>query len=216
MSDTHVRFVYYPNVSNILFVILYLFHLYVHHVLIIGIILPIVDRHFHDNLQHFYLSSQLVLLKTTMAADKTFFDPTSLLAVQCLMRNTINSEGLGGFLGVSQSLKLGAEKRLRYKFHFFLILFFLTWFHNIHVYESSCLCITLSMQYNNEIYKHIKLCQHYGRRNTSPTRNIRFTKACVRILFIACFLSWLYYLLLLSGDIHPKPRFSLPKYCNRK
>ena len=121
------------------------------------------------------------------------------------MRNTISSDGLGGFLGVSQSLKLGAEKRLRYKFHFFLILFFLIWFHNMHVYESSCLSITLSMQYNNEIYKHIKLCQHYGRRITSPTRNIRFTKACVRILFIACFLSWLYSLLLLSGDIHPNP-----------
>ena len=113
MSDTHVRFVYYPIVSYLLFVILYLFHLYVHHVLIIDIILPIVDRHFHDNLQHFYLSSQRVLLKTTMAADKTFFDPTSLLAVQYLMRNTINSDGLGGFLGVSQSLKLGAKKRLR-------------------------------------------------------------------------------------------------------
>ena len=177
MSDAHIRFVYYPNVSYLLFVILYLFHLYVHHVLIIDIILPIVDRHFHDNLQHFYLSSQRFLLKTTMAADKIFFDRTSLLAVQYLMRNTINSDGLGGFFGLSQSLKLGAEKRLRYKFHFFLILFFLTWIHNMYDYESSCLSIILSMQYNNEIYKHIKLCQHYGRRITSPTRNIRFTKA---------------------------------------
>ena len=84
MSDTHVRFVYYPNVSYLLFVILVLFHLCVHLILIIDIILPIVDRHFHDNLQHFYLSIQRVLLKTTIAADKTFFDLTSLLAEHVL------------------------------------------------------------------------------------------------------------------------------------
>ena len=63
----------------------------------------------------------------------------------------------------------------------------------------------LSMQHNNETYKHIQLSQHHSRRITSPSRNIRFTKTCVHVLFIDCFLSWLCNLLLLSGDIHPNP-----------
>ena len=61
------------------------------------------------------------------------------------------------------------------------------------------------MQHNNEIYKHIQLSQHYSRRITSPCCNIRFTKTSLHVLFIACYLSWLCYLLLLSGDIHPNP-----------
>ena len=61
------------------------------------------------------------------------------------------------------------------------------------------------MQHNNEIYKHIQLSQHYSRRINSTCCNIRFTKTCVHVLFIACYLSWLCNLLLLSGDIHPNP-----------
>ena len=134
--------------------------------------------------------------------------PSLILHFYCQIfdDNKINSDGLGGFFGVSQTLKLDAEKRLRYKkFQFILILIFLTWFYNLHVYESSCLSITLSVQYNNELYKCIKLSQQYSRQITSPTRNIGFTKICVRILFILSFLSWLYNLLLLSGDIHLNP-----------
>ena len=123
------------------------------------------------------------------------------------MNNKINSDCLGGFLGVSQTLKLGAEKRLKCKkFQFTLILIFLTWFYKLHVYESS-FSITLSMQYNNELY--IKLSQHYGRQITSLARNTGLTKTCARNVFIMSFLSWLYNLLLLSGDIHPNPGLPL-------
>ena len=120
------------------------------------------------------------------------------------MRNKIYSDGLGGFHGVSQTLSVGAEKRLRYnKFHIFMILMILTIFYNLHMYEIACFSFNLTMQSNNEIYKYIKLNQHYYRASAPPTRNIQFTKTCANILFTMSIFSLFYILLLLSGDIHP-------------
>lgn len=122
------------------------------------------------------------------------------------MRNKFYSDGLGGFYGVSQTLRLGAEKRLRYnKFHIFLIFTLLTLFYNVHTYTVACFSIHITMQSNNEIYKNIKLSQHYCRARAPPTRNTQFTKTCVHILFAMFICSFFCLLLLLSGDIHPNP-----------
>ena len=68
------------------------------------------------------------------------------------------------------------------------------------MYKIECFSFNLTMQSNNEIYKYIKLNQHYCRANAPPTRNIQFN-----IVFAMSICSLFYILLLLSGDIHPNP-----------
>ena len=118
----------------------------------------------------------------------------------------IHSDGLGGFQGVSQTLRLGAEKRLRHnKFYLFLIFTLLTIFYNVHRYNIACYSINISSQSSNEIFKNIKINQHYRRTGIPPARNTDFTKTCIHILFVMFICCWLCLLLLVSGDIHPNP-----------
>ena len=115
------------------------------------------------------------------------------------------SDGLGGFRGVSQTLKLGAEKRLRHRnFHFIFILLLVTQVYDPNAYGNSCLSIIISLQYNNEAFKNIHL-RNNCKKITSPNCNIQFTLICIRILFNACFLLWIFLLMMLHGDIHPNP-----------
>ena len=101
---------------------------------------------------------------------------------------------------------LGAKKRLKYKkFYFFLILLFLTWSCSLHVYNSFCLSIILSIQYSDETYKHIKLTQHYTRTKYPLSCTITFNNTYLGVIFIFYSLLWLYNLILLSGDIHQNP-----------
>ena len=56
------------------------------------------------------------------------------------INNKIQSDGLGGFLGVSQTMKLGAEKRIfRRKFRLLFICLLISQVNNPPDYEFSCL-----------------------------------------------------------------------------
>ena len=81
----------------------------------------------------------------------------------------------------------------------------LTWFHSLHVHNSSCLNIILSVKYSDETYKHIKLTQHYTRIKYRLSCTITFINIYLGIIFTFYCLLWLSNLTLLSGDIRQKP-----------
>ena len=117
-----------------------------------------------------------------------------------------STDGLGGFYDASQTLSIGAVKRIRcHRFYFFLTLIFLTWFPSPDAYDISCLSLSLSVQSCNETYKRINFRHHCSRKILIPTRNKLLTKTCIIGLLLACLFLWLLNLILLCGDVHPNP-----------
>ena len=67
------------------------------------------------------------------------------------------SGGLGGFLSVAETQRLGATKNImNRKFYFMLLLVFLVHCFNQEILNTSCLSLTLALQRSNESYKLIK------------------------------------------------------------
>ena len=106
---------------------------------------------------------------STRVATKTFFKNYQATTGSFSISNRIQSDGLGGFHGVSQTLKLGAKKRLLHRrFHFILILLMVTQAYDCIAYGNSCLSIILSLQRSNEAYKNIQFMQHHRRKFNTP------------------------------------------------
>ena len=85
------------------------------------------------------------------------------------------SDGLGGFFGVSWTLRLGSRKRItNNKFHLFLIAFLFTLLQS--TYSSPCLSLTLALQRSNDTYKYIKF--PYSRVKHTSEKNLIFTRNC--------------------------------------
>lgn len=118
----------------------------------------------------------------------------------------MRSDGLGGFLGVSQTIKLGAEKRpCIHRMYIFITLLFFVSFYNITYYNISTLSIIISLQHSNEIYRIIRPFRHYRKIVAPPNNNIIFTCTCASLLIINCLFLLALRLIFLSGDIHPNP-----------
>ena len=115
------------------------------------------------------------------------------------------SDGLGGFCGVSATLRLGIVKRFSYKrFHYFLILVFMVMMKsNVHTIGIGMLSFTLALQRSNETYKNIS--RPYSRIRSSLNRNVMFSFKCFKVLTVIVLTTWLLNLLLLCGDIHVNP-----------
>ncbi|MCG7868140.1 MAG: endonuclease/exonuclease/phosphatase family protein [Candidatus Thiodiazotropha taylori] len=115
------------------------------------------------------------------------------------------SDGLGGFCGVSATLRLGMVKRFSYKrFHYFLLLMFLMMMKsNVHTTDIGMLSFILALQRSNETYKNIS--RPYSRIRSSLNRNIMFSFKCFKVLTVLVLTMWLLNLLLLCGDIHVNP-----------
>ena len=116
------------------------------------------------------------------------------------------SDGLGGFLGVSQTLKLGTDNRFGNRiFLSSLLSVFKIIFYCLQLYNAMGFSLIISLQHNNEIYKHIKLSHLSFKIIPMSTRNVTFTRVCITVLFTTNTFLLLLDLLILSGDIHPNP-----------
>ena len=114
----------------------------------------------------------------------------------------VKSDGLGGFSGVSSTLRLGARKRITCnKFHLCLFTIFLASFQTND--SRVCFSLILALQRSNEMYKSIKL--PYTRIKCSPFKNQSFSFNCLMLLIVAVLTSWIIFLTLLSGDIEVNP-----------
>ena len=121
-----------------------------------------------------------------------------------MTKRKINSDGLGGMLGISQTLGLGVEKRLMYKKFYLLIVSLLVFYHiDNYTYSIHCLSAMIILQRTNELYKSIQ--NPYIKLKPNAYKNTSFTLYCISVLILCNFLLWLLTLLLLSGDIHPNP-----------
>lgn len=121
------------------------------------------------------------------------------------MPNKLKSDGLGGFSGISYTLRLGAVKQLR-TLHFYIILVpvLLTLFLNIKAYNIISLSMILSIQRANETFRFIQA--HHNCKTLPPhLDNIAFTRTGIQLLCFVNFLLWSLNLLLACGDVHPNP-----------
>ena len=87
-------------------------------------------------------------------ASKTFPDFSPAHIVWYLMPYKLKSDGLGGFFGISHTLKLGAVKQFR-ALHLYIILLpvLLTLLLNTQAYNIISLSMILSLQRANETFK---------------------------------------------------------------
>ena len=63
--------------------------------------------------------------------------------------------------------------------------------------------LIIALQVSNEVHRSIK--HPYRRMQAQHNTNLRFTIACLSLLLVSVFLSWVIDLILLSGDVHPNP-----------
>ena len=122
------------------------------------------------------------------------------------------SDGLGGFFGVTHSIKLGTRKHLSY-YKTNILLFFIL-LSGITQPDSSIttqVSLILALQRSDEAYKNIK--PHTFRKFTITSSILR-TSDILICLFVAKLLSWVYYLLLLSGDVEENPGPNPVDYLN--
>ena len=77
------------------------------------------------------------------------------------MPDKLKSDGLGGFSGLSHTLRLGAVKQLRV-LHFYIVLIpvLLTLFLNVKAYDIISLSMILSLQRANETFRFINQVHH--------------------------------------------------------
>ena len=100
------------------------------------------------------------------------------------MLGKLKSDALGGFLGVSPTLKLGAEKRFGNRiFLSSLLSVFMIIFYCLQLYNAMGFSLIISLQHNNEIYRHIKLSDFSYKIIPMSTRNVTFTRVCITVLF---------------------------------
>ena len=105
-------------------------------------------------------------------------------------------------LGISQTLGLGADKRLIYrKFNLLIISLLVSYHIDNYTYYIHCLSAMIILQRTNELYKTIQ--NPYIKLKPNAYKNTRFTLYCISILILCNFFLWLSTLLLLSGEIHP-------------
>ena len=118
----------------------------------------------------------------------------------------LQSDGLGGFLSVTETLRLGTTKHIFYrKFHFFLILVFVACCMSQDVLKISYPSLTLALQCNNELYKLIKHPLRRVKARISSTGNAQFTLLLIFSLALSNMSLWLFCILLRCGDIQPNP-----------
>ena len=127
-----------------------------------------------------------------------------------MTKRKIKSDGLGGMLGISQTLGLGAEKRLMYRKFYLLFISLLVSYHIYnYTYHIHCLSAMIILQRTNELYKTIQ--NPYIKLKLNAYKNTRFTLYCISVLILCNFLLWLSTLLLLSGAFTPIPVQTLSK-----
>ena len=78
-------------------------------------------------------------------------------------------------------------------------------FYCFQLYNAMGVSLIISLQHNNEIYKHIKLSHLSYKIISMSTRNVTFTRVCITVLFTTNSFLLLLNLLILCGDIHPNP-----------
>lgn len=122
------------------------------------------------------------------------------------MPHKVKTDGLGGFSGISNTLKLGAVKQLR-ALHLYTVLVpvLLTLLLDAQAYNIISLSMILSLQRANETYKFINQAHHCCKTVPLHLNNIAFTRAGILFLCLANLLLWALNLLLACGDVHPNP-----------
>ena len=118
------------------------------------------------------------------------------------MKSISKSDGLGGFSGVSNTLRLGTDKRITHnKFHIMFMRILVTVFQSNNAFF--CISTILALQSSNEVHRRIHTTCH--RYSNVPRRNISFTKTCVQILFLSVSTLWIFNIILLCGDVQLNP-----------
>ena len=112
------------------------------------------------------------------------------------------SNGLGGFIGVTNTIGLGCTKRiLSKKIHILIVVLLFNMYH--YNYHDACMSVIMALQRSNETYRNIKF--PYTRiKTTKSNKNILFC----RNLFFSVFslaVTWMFILVLLSSDVEPNP-----------
>ena len=122
------------------------------------------------------------------------------------------SDGLGGFFGVTNSLKLRTRKHPSYyKTNILLFFILLSGISQPDSSITSQVSLILALQRSDEAYKNIK--PHTFRKFTITSSILR-TSDILICLFVTKLLSWVYYLLLLSGDVEENPGPNPVDYLN--
>ena len=94
------------------------------------------------------------------------------------MPSTVKSAGPVGFFGVSQTLRLGEDKKITHnKFHIVILFMFLTFKRGDHNISTSCLSISIALQRSNEVYRYIRY--PYRRTQQPLNDNFKFTIFCI-------------------------------------
>ena len=119
-----------------------------------------------------------------------------------MMKSIFKSDGLGGFSDVSNTLRLGTDKRITHnKFHIMFLWILVTVFQSNNAFF--CISVILALQSSNEVHRRIHTtCHSYS---NVPCRNIIFTKTCIQILFLSVSTLWIFNIILLCGDVQLKP-----------
>ena len=98
-----------------------------------------------------------------------------------MMKSIFKSDGLGGFSGVSKTLRLGTDKRITHtKFHIMFMWILVTVFQSNNAFFFFPISMILALQSSNEVHRRIHTACH--KYSSVPCRNIIFTKTCVQIL----------------------------------
>lgn len=101
------------------------------------------------------------------------------------MPHKVKTDGLGGFSGISNTLKLGAVKQLR-ALHLYTVLVpvLLTLLLHAQAYNIISLSMILSLQRANETYKFINQAHHCCKTVPLHLNNIAFTRAGILFLTV--------------------------------
>ena len=159
--------------------------------LLLNIVTKINDKYFGH--------AQIALTKSMMPQTCQQEYCLSLLIAVSKMCDKLNSNGLGGILGVSQTLGLGVRKSLTHKkIHLLLLLLLFSFYTGNNTYIFDCMSLIMALQRSNELYKTVR----YPFKRYKPTQS---TLNCISVLLFSNFALWLLALLLTCGDIQQVP-----------
>ena len=133
-----------------------------------------------------------------------------LLNVQYLMRRYCTTYSLGSRSSVTQSMHMGATKKLGHNHFYVFLLLALSSFNPLPLYDVTNFCLIIALQVSDEVHRSIK--HPYRQMQAQHNTNLRFSIACLSLLLVSVLLSWVIDLILLSGDIHPHPWPDSDKY----
>ena len=120
------------------------------------------------------------------------------------MCGKLNSNGLCGFLGVSQTLGLGVKKPLTYnKFHLLLLLLLFSFYTGNNLYNFDCMSLIMALQRSKELYKTIR--HPFKRYKPNLNNKQQFTLNCIFDLLFSNFALWIMALLLTCGSFIKNP-----------